>query len=472
LLESMKAGKKRRTDGDGAEAKSKPQDVDHVKGRRMSFAEVLAESPQGEESTQLVLNNRGISDVDPLSRLKELKKLELRGNQLSRLRFLEANSALCWLALAGNRFTKLDHLQKLQSLAVLDISDNKISSFVGLAGLQSLKALIATRNLVRNVTGITPESHPLLETLVLSHNQIEDFSFKGFPALKKISLSHNALKSFPELSELPELAELRLNGNKIASVGACAAGLNKLAILDIGSNDIASIDDLAVLKRLPTLKNLSLFGNACAPDRDAPPKALLEFVKDLPKLEVLNNKRQDGQSGKKKVKQEKAEARRNAAVAAKDTEGEAVEGRDDKRKDRRNERAGAPADTASRPPGDEERPSKKKRARPADSSAAANALEMSPSAPPSKKRKVKRGQKAAMSQASALVGVPPAPEAANKKRAKKIKKGSAEAAVSAVAAGAVVESVRKPKKVKRGKAQAVAPSEEPRKKVKRRRAIG
>ena len=44
----------------------------------------------------------------------------------------------------------------------------------------------------------------------------------GFKHLKKLSLANNRLHAFPRLQKLPALAELRLNGNQIASIPSLA----------------------------------------------------------------------------------------------------------------------------------------------------------------------------------------------------------------------------------------------------------
>ena len=49
----------------------------------------------------------------------------------------------------------------------------------GLQHLQGLKALIAARNRITLLDGISPKKNPLLETIVLSHNQLQSVSLAG-----------------------------------------------------------------------------------------------------------------------------------------------------------------------------------------------------------------------------------------------------------------------------------------------------
>lgn len=205
--------------------------------KHLRFADVMSEVPDGNVAAakELVLGGRGLSSCDTLESAKSLVKLELQGNRLRSLDFVEMNHSLCWLGLKGNRLRGLSHLGNLTALAVLDVSDNKISRLSGLQGLSCLKALIAARNQIRVLDGLSPKENPILETLVLSHNLVEDCSLSGFKGLRKLSLGHNKLHAFPQLANLPALSELRLNGNKISAVSAVVCELPKLSILDVGS---------------------------------------------------------------------------------------------------------------------------------------------------------------------------------------------------------------------------------------------
>lgn len=111
----------------------------------------------------------------------------------------------------------------------------------GLHGLQSLKALIAARNRICILEGLTPKKMPSLETLVLSHNQLEAVSLEGFKSLKKVSVAQNRLHAFPKLQKLPALAELRLNGNHITSIPALVLG-RKPRHLPCRGHHIATLD--------------------------------------------------------------------------------------------------------------------------------------------------------------------------------------------------------------------------------------
>lgn len=267
--------------------------------KRLRFVDILAEVPNGDAAAaaELSLIDRGLTEVESLEPFKSLKKLELKGNHLSDAPCVEMSHQLCWLGLARNRLRRLAHLQNLHSLAVLDISDNRIARLDGLEGLSGLKACIAARNRITRLDGLAAKRHPLLETLVLSHNCVKECSLTGFSQLKKLSLGHNQLHAFPSLKGLPELVELRVNGNKFSTIGACIGMLPKLSILDVGNNSIVDPQGLEPLRGLLKLKSLSIRGNSVASDCDSGPvKALLA---SLQSLEILNDKRQSGAARKR-----------------------------------------------------------------------------------------------------------------------------------------------------------------------------
>ncbi|CAE7319597.1 inlA [Symbiodinium sp. CCMP2592] len=268
--------------------------------KHFRFTDALTEVPNGdaEAAEALLLAKRQLTSVDSLESFKNLKKAELQGNFLSSLGFLEMNHSLCWLGVAKNKLRKISGLTNLSSLAVLDISDNKVTRLACLEGLQSLKALIAARNRIAILDGLSPKRNPLLETLILSHNHIEQCGLTGFKNLKKVSLAHNRLHSFPSLKKLPALSELRLNGNKLLAISPVVASLPHLATLDVGNNLIKQISGFEALQGLLWLTNLNVRGNVS--EGDDVPEQLQQILASLPRLEILNGKRQSGKTKKKR----------------------------------------------------------------------------------------------------------------------------------------------------------------------------
>merc|ERR1719506_806257 len=304
-----------------AAAEGDKLDEDDSSEQRLRFVDVLTELPNGDAAaaTELALPGRDLTDVDSLESCRNLRKLELKDNRLTDLGFLEMNHELCWLGAAQNRIERIRGLDNLASLAVLDLSDNQLSRLEGLAGLSGLKALIAARNRITRIEGLSPKRNPLLETLVLSHNQISECHMAPFPALKKLSLAQNQMHAFPGLATLPQLTELRLNGNRISALSGDISRQPRLSIVDVGNNLMQKAESLEPLRGLLWIKSLNLFGNAVAQDMES--EALKGIMASLPRLEILNNRRLEkpGTNGKKKERQRSNGNAKHARQAPKAT---------------------------------------------------------------------------------------------------------------------------------------------------------
>lgn len=283
---------------------------------RFRFVDVLTEVPNGDAAAakELCLIDRGITSIESLETCKNMKKLELRGNGLHKLSFLEMNHELCWLGVACNRIRHIKYLQNLACLAVLDLSDNKLARLDGLTGLPALKSLIAARNRLTRVDGILPSKNPVLEMLILPHNFIQECSLSGFKQLRKFSLSHNCLRSFPKLKALPALSEIRLNSNKIMCIPPDVKELPTLTTLDIGNNCVTELRNLVSLRGLLKIESLNLQGNQVAVDMKE--EQLLALLATMPKLEIVNNRRQTGRPRKKRRIAKEQHTRRHSQSSA------------------------------------------------------------------------------------------------------------------------------------------------------------
>lgn len=85
-------------------------------------------------------------------------------------------------------------------------------------------------------------------------------------SLTKLVLSHNNLHEFPDLCSCPSLKELRLNGNKIATIPQLDLITPLLELLDLGNNPILAKSNILSIIVLRRLSNLSLKG--CPLERD------------------------------------------------------------------------------------------------------------------------------------------------------------------------------------------------------------
>uniref|UniRef100_A0AAQ5ZA71 Wu:fc23c09 n=1 Tax=Amphiprion ocellaris TaxID=80972 RepID=A0AAQ5ZA71_AMPOC len=151
-----------------------------------------------------------------------------------------------------------------------------------------------------------------MEFLVLSNNQLTDGAiegaFEGIPALKRLYLDKNLLKSVP--NDLPvSLEELRLDNNRVRQFrGGAFNGKSGLLVLDLSANRLTNIgllrDSLLNATHLeslnlegnrlkqvprhlpPSLKTLNLQGNLISSIK----KATFSSLKNLEHLGLARNK--------------------------------------------------------------------------------------------------------------------------------------------------------------------------------------
>ena len=229
------------------------------------------------------------SDIQGLSEMTNLKKLNLDGNQLSDLTALAGLTQLQSLSLGENgAVTDLSPLSGMVELVNLTLPANaEISDLSPLAGMQQLRSLNMSSGLGESLSLIEDIS-PLSE---LSH-------------LESLTLAVRSLNDLSSLSGLTNLRELRLFGAISISDLSPLSGMSNLEILELPSNEanaylgtdlnalenlhhlkeihfnMDGLEDLAPLANLTELEELDIYGFEASYDS-------LEPLRNLAKLRVL-----------------------------------------------------------------------------------------------------------------------------------------------------------------------------------------
>ncbi|XP_061359196.1 receptor-like protein 9a [Gastrolobium bilobum] len=161
-----------------------------------------------------------------------------------------------------------------EELHSLDFSYNRCEGWIaneGLPILKKLETLDLSGNSLNNSILPSLNGLPLLRTLNLRSNKIDDFkdlvSFEGFPRLNKLKtldLSGNWLNNsnLPSLNGLPLLRSLKLRYNSFSCLLATDfANFSQLELLDLSFNHMEGSIDGRGLQKLGNLKVLDLSGN-------------------------------------------------------------------------------------------------------------------------------------------------------------------------------------------------------------------
>ena len=274
---------------------------------------------------ELLMEENRISKIENLSTLVHLKKLDLGKNKIQQIEGLDALSSLMQLSLEDNEIESLSGLSNVSTLLELYLGNNKLADIRQVLQLRPLPKLIildlsgnpvcsrpeyrlysifhVKRLKVLDGLGVeSSEQNAANETysgrltdefiveklghkffdhvseLDLSSNKIRDtancITGDTFVNLRVLNLDNNMISDVSGLKNLSILAVLRLNHNRIESLGpekpiradadqAPAGGLQTLSaleVLQLGFNDIHS---LAACRHLPwgVLKVLFLQGN-------------------------------------------------------------------------------------------------------------------------------------------------------------------------------------------------------------------
>ncbi|KAF0297299.1 Nischarin [Amphibalanus amphitrite] len=117
-------------------------------------------------------------------------------------------------------------------------------------------------NAVRGVDESAAALLPRLTSLDLSTNAIEQVGhLAALPALRHLDLSNNCLSELPDLhTRLGNVTRLQLSQNRISSLAPFARVLS-LVQLDLSFNQVRDLEEVASLRGLPCLEDLSLVGN-------------------------------------------------------------------------------------------------------------------------------------------------------------------------------------------------------------------
>jgi len=160
------------------------------------------------QSTQIDISSyRFISTLEPLSKLTELKTINISGTHVDDLTFIRNLTRLESLNISETYITSLDPLRHAIHLKNLDAANTKISDLA---------------------------------------------PFQAYPALERLNLSGSEITDLAHLSTLALLRDLRINNTAIADLSPLAAG-SQLEVLDISGTMVTSLDALRQLTRLERL---------------------------------------------------------------------------------------------------------------------------------------------------------------------------------------------------------------------------
>lgn len=199
-----------------------------VREPEFTAASVLA---QFHSLVDLCLDDTGVSDLRPLRRLRELRKLSL----------------------VRSRVSDIAPLGDLPELQFLDLGDSEVESVETLAGRSALAALYLTATKIDDI-GPLAECSGLVELYLGGAMRVRDLPrVWRTPNLRRLVLHGTAVSDLSSLGQLAGLTMLYVGRTRVADLGA----LSRLPLSEL-SVEHSSVTDLAPLAGITTLQVLDL----------------------------------------------------------------------------------------------------------------------------------------------------------------------------------------------------------------------
>ena len=196
----------------------------------------------------LTLADCGLSTAADLSEVRSLTRLDLSNNTIRSLEPLSGITSLTELNLKQNAVTTLEALSPLSNLEKLDVSFNSLTALFPLADCRKLTWLEAGSNAITEVSGL--DQLTVLEYLSLEYNKLTDISpLSACTELTQLSVSNNSLTDLSAVSNMLKLDILDFSYNSVEQLPEWKEGC-MLRVIDGAYNSLTSIDTLAQLDQI------------------------------------------------------------------------------------------------------------------------------------------------------------------------------------------------------------------------------
>ena len=218
-----------------------------------------------ENLTELTLWFNDITDITPLSNLKQLKYLDLDNNNVADLSPLAKLAHLETLYASYNPITDLSPLSGISTLQLLFIDYVEVANWGTVEQLTSLSKLSADGNGIKDVSLFAKLE--LLTVLYLASNAIVDVSPLGMLSnLEVLVLADNGIEVIDALASLDQLCALELSRNLIRDIAVFSeitfsGNCGNPHVLVLADNLIADISPLSAIAGLDIGDSIDLRGN-------------------------------------------------------------------------------------------------------------------------------------------------------------------------------------------------------------------
>ncbi|MCX6243999.1 MAG: hypothetical protein NTU98_04780 [Bacteroidetes bacterium] len=160
------------------------------------------------------VSGTGVSDLMPLRNLNQLEELDISGTPVKSLEPLRYSTHIHSLKLKNTTVSDLEVLAGMPELEVLDLTGTPVDSLQPLSGLTNLKDLRLSETKVSDLTPL--EGLTSLEVIYMNHSGVKDLSpLKGMTGLTLIFFDNTGVTSLEVFEQLPKIKKIWCNNTKV-----------------------------------------------------------------------------------------------------------------------------------------------------------------------------------------------------------------------------------------------------------------
>ncbi len=196
-------------------------------------------------------DNKSITDFSPLSRLTELKQIDLSGTVISDLNIIRNLIQLEVLKVDGTQLLVIPPLRYLHKLSSLNISNTGISTLEGVQYFPNLRRLYCAGTLISDFSPLAEIKY--LEELDCSGTGMKDLSSLSICTnLTRLDVSDTKVESLMPLSTLFNLRNLNLSNTMVTDIQPLQS-LRKLMQLSFNNTWVTNLKPLLGITTLKTI---------------------------------------------------------------------------------------------------------------------------------------------------------------------------------------------------------------------------
>ncbi|XP_071946198.1 leucine-rich repeat-containing protein 23-like isoform X2 [Antedon mediterranea] len=261
---------------------------------------------------RLDAKDKEVTDINILASYIHLRYIDISGNTLRDISPLNSLTHTLTLKCDRNLLSsaKLEELPYIQNAS---FTNNRITTMAGVSH-PLLEVLNMSFNEISVISGLEPSKLNRLHTLELRGNKLTTTAGICLPNLKNLFLGANMITTIEGLERLDRLTTLHLRDNQIEKLDGFAETMKSLQYVNIRANGVTDVKETSKLKCLPLLRALVLSDNPCMDEDDYRMEVLINVrtVERLDKDEYSEDERHEAE--------ETYDQRRAEALAAEGTE--------------------------------------------------------------------------------------------------------------------------------------------------------